>query len=436
MMSAGRRALDTVVRGQTPERLPPPVTATAMDKEPPPPPPHPTQTEEKQAPKPAVAANPQKTMSATISGETPAQVQEDGKGDAAGASSQPPLPPGFQNHEDEWRREADAKKEPGAISKNTPPANIVTPLAKTTSEDAKSTTSSEKSSKRRSKVSSVLSEQIDREMEENIQLEKSRLEENDAQTDADIALLLSKVEDLKMQKKLDKTLHNKKIGNIKKNAAELHAIIDAAEEDNQSVSSSVIVVEEAGDGLEMTAAGAALGGGRPDTLTSEWAKGVAGATSTPKKDVKLQMPPSLPRRSLPKASRKTSKKIDFGAMIKEEKEKKQPPAIPFYTLKDKPIKEKKKLPKKKEEEKTKVKDEKPKAKMIASSASGGLTTAAATKRSPSSSSCSSTSSNTSSIASSSVKGNASSATTNMMAAVVKLQQKQLEASLSRSPLTS
>ena len=439
-MSAGRRALDTIVGGQTPEQPLTPEAVLVPEKEPPHPHP-PQQPVNVQTPEPVAAMNQQGTIPTTDGWKVSAQVQEDaGKGDATGSSTRPPLPPGFQRYEDERRMEADVKKGPGAVSKNSKPAFIVSPPAEATPEDTKSTTSSRKSSRKgsrgRSKVSSVLSEQIDKEMQENMQLEDARLEENEAHADAELELLYSQIKDVKMQKKLDKQLHEKKIENIKQNAAELHAIVDASEEESQSETSSVVVVgdrtKEACDNLEMTAAGAAFGGERPDAMMREWAKGAAKMTSTTRKDVKPQMTFSLPKKALPDAARKTSKKIDFGTTTKEEKkEKRPPPSLPFRAWKDvKPKKEKKKQPEVKVEDKKKVENKKQEAKADAGNAhSRQFSAAAASKRSPSSSSCSSTSSTTSSTASASWKSDVSSRTTNVMAAVVRLQQKQLEASL-------
>ena len=76
--------------------------------------------------------------------------------------------------------------------------------------------------------------------------------------------------------------------NIDKNADEQQAIIEAAEEDDQSTASGAIDDGErsknAGVGLEMTAAGAVFGGETPDALTSAWVNGVAArTTSTAKK---------------------------------------------------------------------------------------------------------------------------------------------------------
>ena len=59
-----------------------------------------------------------------------------------------------------------------------------------------------------------------------MELENSRLEQNDAQTDADIAYHMGIIQSLKMQKKMDRTLHEKKVQNIDKNAAELQAFVE------------------------------------------------------------------------------------------------------------------------------------------------------------------------------------------------------------------
>ncbi|MEE3021990.1 MAG: hypothetical protein VX367_05025, partial [SAR324 cluster bacterium] len=267
--------------------------------------------------------------------------------------------------------------------------------------------------------------------------EKERLKNNDAQADADIALYQSLIEDIRRQKEIDKNLHDVGMKNIDKNADEQQAIIEAADEDDQSTASGVIDDGErsknAGVGLEMTAPGAVFGGETPDALTSAWVNGVtARTTSTAKKDVKTRITPSIPGRSLPDPPRKSKKKLNIdnpenGKSMKTEEKK--PPIMPFHKLDDvKP--KKKKLEGVMKDEKSKTKDEKlDKAK----SAIGP--TPPQRPASPShSSKASSTSPSASSTTSSNASSRASSASNNLMASIMKLQQQQLEAALRQSAL--
>ena len=88
------------------------------------------------------------------------------------------------------------------------------------------------------------------------------------------------------------------------------------------------------DGFEMTAAGAALGGGDPDAMTSNWAKGAAKMTSTAIKDVKPPMPFELPRKNLASVKRKTAKKLAFNATMTLENSRKSVrwPAVPVAPM--------------------------------------------------------------------------------------------------------
>ena len=129
---------------------------------------------------------------------------------------------GFQQFENKQNAAEQQEKGPGAIKK------VRKPAAKETPEDHKSTTSSTKllkrSSKGKSKVSSVLAKQVDKEMRENLALEELRNEENKAHTDAELAELYRRIRDIEMQKKIGRQLHEKKKEKIKEVAAKLHAI--------------------------------------------------------------------------------------------------------------------------------------------------------------------------------------------------------------------
>ena len=57
----------------------------------------------------------------------------------------------------------------------------------------------------------------------------------------------------------------------------------------------------------MTAGGAALGGGDPDIMTGNWAKGAAKITSTAIKVVKPPMPFALPKREVSSVTQKSAK---------------------------------------------------------------------------------------------------------------------------------
>ena len=144
-----------------------------------------------------------------------------------------------------------------------------------------------------------------------------------------------------MQKSLDRTMHDKEVQNIDKNAGELQAIITAHDE------GSVVVDDKsrnAGAGLEMTTAGAAFGGEHPDAMTSDWVKGMAGrVTSTLKKEVKPRVTPSLPERALSDAPRRSSRKklnVNDDKGKKTVRVEKKPPVLPFRELGD--VKPKKK----------------------------------------------------------------------------------------------
>ena len=344
-----------------------------------------------------------------------------------------PLPVGFQNYEKERDAAEKQERELGARKKTPKPAENETPAH----EEQKLTTSSKKSSKRgskaKSKASSILSEQVDKEMRENLALEETRNEENKAHTEAELAELHGKIRDIEMQQKIDEQLHEKKKEKIREVAKELHAIIDNAEEENKSETSSVIRLgddsHEDQINLEMTAAGATFGGAKPDALTSDWAKGAAKMTSTAKKDVKPLAPFHLPRKSLPGPSRKTNRKIDYGAKVKEEREDKPIHfSIPHHDLKSP-------KPKKKEEIKRTTRKEESKKPAGAKTVDTKVTddnrmqTGTTEKYPPPSPSGSSTPSNASSTRNDEDESSLDSRPTGVMATIMKLQQQQLEAAL-------
>ena len=402
-MDAGKKAIGNVVN-----------SPTAKHRQPPPPPP------------PSQPADPPEETS-----------------DPTG---RPPLPRGFQNFENERQKEADATKRD-----KTPSVIASTAAATSHRKGPASTASSRKSSSRgsqKSKVASIMSDQIERDKRKKVEAEKTRVESNDAQTDAEIAKRLSEVEELKRQKKIDRQLHKKELENIEKHAEELQAIVTAAEEENQSIAASGNDLEdktkENGAGLEMTIAGIALGGENPSVTVSNWIKGVNDATtSTAKKDKKPKKP-SLPERAMLDPPKKAKKKLNVG-IAEEEKKEVKPLIFPVRTMRDvKPKKSSKKEPvknetekrtaKKEEEEKKKVGGQRARASV--NGANGGQTAAAAqtpAPRSPSSSSTrsnrSTTSSKAPSIASSDASSNVSSASKTMMNLMLKMQQQQLEATV-------
>ena len=361
-------------------------------------------------------------------------------------TGRPPLPRGFQNFENERQKEADATKRD-----KTPSVAASTAAATSQRKGPASTTSSRKSSSRgsqKSKVASIMSDQIERDRRKKVEAEKERVESNDAQTDAEIAKRLSEVEELKRQKKIDRQLHKKELENIEKHAEELQKIVTAAEEENQSIAASGNDLEdktkENGAGLEMTIAGIALGGENPSVTVSNWIKGVNdAATSTAKKDKKSKVP-SMPERAMLDPPKRAKKKLNVG-IAEEVKKEVKPPYFPFRTMRDvkpkttgkkEPVKDEKEKRTAKKEEEEKKKAEGKKAKANANGANGGQTAAAAqtpAPRSPSSSSTRSNGSSTSfkapSIASSDAGSDVSSASRTMMNLMMKMQQQQLEASM-------
>ena len=255
------------------------------DPSPPPPPSRQQQSEKNQSTLESTAvvklANTMTNAEGTTSQDRDKEQQDKSKDTA----DRLPLPVGFQQFENKQNAAEQQEKGPGAIKK------VRKPAAKETPEDHKSTTSSTKllkrSSKGISKVSSVLAEQVDKQMRENLALEELRNEENKAHMDAELAELYRRNRDIEMQKKIGEQLHEKKKEKIKEVAAKLHTIIDDAEEGNKSETSSVIALGEDSQedwmNLEMTAAGARYGGVKPDALTSDWAKGAAKMMSKRKK---------------------------------------------------------------------------------------------------------------------------------------------------------
>ena len=408
-MTAGKKALENVVGNQTPEKRQP-------SSHPPPPPPPPAT--------PAAAAAP---------------TTED--------STRPrSLPPGFQRFEDE-RQEAEkaeekdkgAEKPQSVITSVTPRAD---PERKNDPKKTESTASSTKSSKKgsqRSKTSTVMSQQVEKDRQRKREAEEERIKSSDAQADADIAYHQSIVQDLQRQKDLDKTLHKKELENIDRNAADLQALITAAEDDQSTASGAADEGEKsryAGAGLEMTAAGAAFGGESPDALTSAWVNGVMSRpTSTAKKEVRTKTP-SIPERSLPDPQRKSKKKLNVEDPKKEKevkKEDKKPPTMPVRKLGDvKPKKAKTEKPEKTKGE-IKTKDKKPGVKVDASAPAQPQRS-----RSPSHlsvvSRSSSTPSKAPSTASSSTSSCASSASNTLMTSILRLQQQQLEAALKQTAI--
>ena len=373
---------------------------------------------------------PANAITANAGGTTSEDREEERQNNAA---NRLPLPVGFQNFERERDAAEKQERESGARKKTPKPVENETPAH----DEQKSTTSSKKSSKRgskaKSKASSILSEQVDKEMRENLALEETRNEENKAHTEAELAELYGKIKDIEMQQKIDEQLHEKKKEKIKEVANELHAIIDNAEEENRSETSSVIRLgddsHEDRVNLEMTAAGATFGGAKPDALTSVWAKGAAKMTSTAKKDVKPLDPFHLPRKNLPGPPRKTNRKIDYGAKVKEEKDDKPIHfSIPHHGLKSP-------KPKKKEEMKQNAGKEEGKkpagAKTVDVKATGDnrVRTGTTKEHPPPSPSGSSTSSNASSTKNDEEESSIDSKPTGVLATIMKLQQQQLEAAL-------
>ena len=467
-VSAGKNALDNIVGGATPAKTLPPgtvvipipttMTPPGRASTPPPPPPPPPTEQQQQEP----------TATATTTGAVEAVPRADAataaaNAEAAGSSadknedgSRPPLPAGFQAYEDEQREGAEANSQQKDAPKN--------PSGKETMNDKKSTTSSRKSSKKgskgRSKASSILSEQIDREKDENLRLERTRKYENDAHSDAELAKLYSKIEKVNNQKKMDEKLYTKKVEHIMKAANELHAMVEEEEEEKGEEeeeeereeeeeeeeeeiacdTSSIVTIESGSqrdDGFEMTAAGAALGGGDPDAMTSNWAKGAAKMTSTAIKDVKPPMPFELPRKNLTSVKRKSAKKLAFNATMTIEKKERLPYQLPRHKLEDVKPKEEMKHPEVKSEKGKKAKKVKQEVKADArSERSRNQKTAAKVERQPEAPNTSPTASSTSSATTEDDESSACSErpSTGVMESIFKLQQQQLEASLRQAAL--
>ena len=177
-------------------------------------------------------------------------------------------------------------------------------------------------------AASVMSDQIERDRKKKAEAERAQVESNDAQTNTKIAKLLSTAEELRMQKKIDRQLHNKD-----KTAVDLQAIVTAVDEERQLEAASANKAgdksKENGAGLQMTVAGIVLEGENPGVMVSNWIKGVNSAlTSTAKKNNKPKMAPSMPERALLDPPNKARKKLNVG-IVEEEKREVKPLIFPF-----------------------------------------------------------------------------------------------------------
>ena len=169
-------------------------------------------------------------------------------------------------------------------------------------------------SKARSNASQQRLIQVQREMEEDLQREEKRQEDNRAYVEAEVESLKSRIRDLEEIGKVDEQLHIQRRQDIVKSAQRQQEIIDAAEKrsqanDDDEERSEVDLLDDGLDGLEMTVAGLGLGGADASEETRKWVESGKRAASTAKKEqtkVKGYVPPKRELRSvLPK------KKIDF-----------------------------------------------------------------------------------------------------------------------------
>ena len=251
-VSAGKNALDTIVGGATPAKTLPPGTvvvpipaATTPPGQAPPPPPPPTRQQQQQQEATATATTANAVEAETRADAAAADVNvgaAENTTDKNVSKSRPPLPAGFLAFENEQRERAEANSQ----QKDAPKSQS----GRKTADDKRSMTSSKKSSKKgskgKSKASSVLSEQIDRERDENLRLEKARKDENDAHTEAELANLHSRIEEVNHQRKLDEKLYAKKVENIMKAADELHAVVEEEEGERGEEEEEEEEVEEEG----------------------------------------------------------------------------------------------------------------------------------------------------------------------------------------------
>ena len=219
-------------------------------------------------------------------------------------------------------------------------------------------------SKTKSKASQQRAIQVQREMEEDLQREDKRLEDNRSYVEAEMESLKSKMKDLENIMKVDEQLHRQRQEDIVKSAQKQQRIIDAAEKESQAddddddrKSGATNLMGDEMDGLEMTVAGLGLGGAEASEETRKWVESGGRAASTAKKE-----PPKMKRYIPPKRELKDvmpKKKIDFNESTAKAKQGKkwEPPNRAMRSIRKKEPKNKTAETERLEEEKESLHDQ-------------------------------------------------------------------------------